>query len=95
MPRSGPKHASGLVRRAAHRCAEAVGVVVHDAAGQKHSGQQGSLERGRGRERGTHVLPHQTWTLSSPIEPFFGYWRMKKMSTALTATPESSAADRT
>jgi hypothetical protein len=38
---------------------------------------------------------YQTWMVSMPMVPFFGYWRMKKMSTAETATPESSAAERT
>lgn len=30
------------------------------------------------------MLPHQTWTMSSSIVPFFGYYRMKEVSTAVT-----------
>lgn len=41
------------------------------------------------------VLPHHDWMVWSPMLPFCGYCRMKKMRTAETATPESSAAERT
>jgi len=41
------------------------------------------------------LLPHQVWMLVAPIVPFLGYWRMKKMRTEDTATPESRAADKT
>ena len=41
------------------------------------------------------VLPHHWLILFLPIVPFAGYCRQKKITTALTATPESRAADRT
>ena len=41
------------------------------------------------------VLPHHVWIVFFPIPLLSGYCRMKKMRIADTATPESSAADRT
>ena len=41
------------------------------------------------------VLPHQVKMLLSPIVPFFGNSRQKNTRTIPTATPESSAAERT
>lgn len=40
------------------------------------------------------VLPHHVASVFTPISPFFGYCRQKKIMTAETATPESSAADK-
>jgi len=41
------------------------------------------------------VFPHQTRMLVSPIVPFFGNCKAKKMTKIDTANPESSAAART
>ena len=41
------------------------------------------------------VLPHHVWIVFSPMLPFLGYWRMKKIRIAETATPASKAADKT
>lgn len=40
------------------------------------------------------VLPHQFWT-PTPMPPFLGNCKQKKMTTTETATPESKAADST
>ncbi len=42
VPRSGPEHTSGLVRRVAQGCVETVGIAVHDAAGAGESSCQRS-----------------------------------------------------
>ena len=41
------------------------------------------------------MLPHHVWMVFAPIVPALGNCRQKKMITAETATPESSAADKT
>ena len=40
------------------------------------------------------VLPHQVASVVSPIVPFLGYCRAKKMRMTEIATPESRPADR-
>jgi len=41
------------------------------------------------------LLPHHDWMVFSPIVPFWGYWRQKKIKMMDTAKPESRAAERT
>lgn len=41
------------------------------------------------------VFPHHVRIVFTPMLPLAGYCRQKKMSTMLTATPESIAAERT